>query len=276
MAIIPPPPPCAGRGAPTRADSTAEWLATIQSDARAHPDASRPPWEACPQGVAGGARGPRGRGRGGCRSARHRIRRRGRRKADLARRRRACPPTPGAGAVHDRGQRRSPDPHGRLGASAGARRWRLRLRPPVQGDQALRRGRRPGALPRRDAHDSGAADELPDLQHPSGAGAGSQGDRMGRMRHGLKPLSRPGPGRNRRHRRGTGPRRDRAHGLLPVGVRAAKAGDRPRPRGEDRLPRLHHGHERDPDAQSMVSEHRQPGARPRRRAPARTRRAPTP
>ena len=170
-----------------------------------------------------------------------------RRKADLARATSGVPSaTPGAGAVHDRGQRRPPDPHGRLGAGAGARRRRLRLRPPVQGDQALRRGRRPGALPRRDADDPGAADELPDLQHPSGAGAGikatgwdacdtASNHSLDQAQTGIDATGKALDHAGIEH---TGSFPSAAAQRKPVIVR--------RPRGEGRLPRLHHGHERDP------------------------------
>ena len=210
---------------PTRAASTADGSATIQSDARA---ASRRRWPAC--------RPPRRRWRRRSRSSRPRPRRSPfswpsdpARAATESRPRAATPEvpsaTPGAGALHDLGQRRPADPLGRLGASAGARRRRhydfaplfKELKPYVAGaDLALCHVETPMT--------SGAADELSDLQHPAGAGAGSQGDRLGCLRHGLEPLARPGPDRDRRHRRGARPARHRAHGLLPVG----------RPRSESR------------------------------------------
>ena len=120
----------------------------------------------------------------------------------------ARPARGAAGALHDLGERRPADPLAGLGAGAGARRRRpTTSRPLFDADQALRRRRRPGALPRRDADDPGAADELPDLQHPARAGARDRGDRLGRLRHGLQPLPRPGrrPGSTRPARRSTTP-----------------------------------------------------------------------
>ena len=120
---------------------------------------------------------------------------------------RAGPARGPARPLHDRGQRRPADPHGGLGARAGPGRLRLRLRAAVRGDQALRRRRRPGALPHRDADDPGAADELPDLQHPAGARPRDRGDRLGRLRHRLEPLPRPGAGGVDADRQGPRPAR---------------------------------------------------------------------
>src|SRR3954452_2678139 len=90
---------------------------------------------------------------------------------------------------------------------------------------------------------------------------------MARLRHGLQPLPRPDADRNRRDRQGPGPRRGEAHGLLRVVGGPAKARDRPGPPAEDRLPRLYHGHERDPAPPPMVGKHREHWAHPRRRPP---------
>ena len=93
---------------------------------------------------------------------------------------------------------------------------------------------------------------------------GNQGDRMGRVRHRLEPLPRPGADRDRRHGQGARPRSRPAHRVVPVGRRAAQARVDGRQGGEGRVPRVHDRHERDPGAPSVVGEHRERRACPRR------------
>ena len=271
MAIIPPPPPCAGRGAPTRAGSTAEWLATIQSDARAHPDASRPPWEACPEGVAGGARGPRGRGRGGCVLLAIGSGEGGDGKPISRGERRAAHRGRGAGAVHGLGQRRPADPlavwERALALGGGDYDFApvlKELRPYVAGADL-------GICHVETPMTPAPPTSYPIFNTPPALAKGveatgwdvcdtASNHSLDQGQTGSTPPARrsttPGSRTRARSRR-----RPRSARLVIDG----------RPRGEGRLPRLHDGHQRDPAPHPWSVNIASPARDPRRRAQARRR-----
>ena len=123
--------------------------------------------------------------------------------------------------LHRLGERRPA--HAPAAARPGAgqrRRPRVRLRAVLPQAQALHREGRPRPLPRGDADGPGPAVDLPDLQHADRARGLDPPQRLGRLRHGLQPLARRGPGGDRRHGQGAAQERRRAHRLVSVRARA--------------------------------------------------------
>ena len=144
--------------------------------------------------------------------------------------------------------------------------------------RALRRRHRPGDLPRRDADDPGGvgdADGLSAVQHAARAGEGDRRHRLGRVRHRARTTASTRGGGRGLDDQGTRQGGHPAHRLGHLRARAAKAADPRGERGQDRLPRLHHGHQRDPGAEALHGQHRRPGADRRRRQARAPRPAPT-